>query len=389
MSNSKRQTIASRLKKRAYKVAIAAAIIALGAGTCTAIVRADSCSSVSDCQSQISNLSSQNGSLTSTVDQLQQQASSYQDAINLLQQQISAVEAAITANQNEQALLQQKIADYQQKITLQKQLLGEDIKAMYVNGGMSSIEMLASSDNLSQYVDQQEYRGVIQSKIQSMLNAIAQLEAQVKDKESQVAGLIQSESDQKNQLAADQAQQTQMLNYNQQQQDQYNSEISSNNQRIASLRAKQAQLNLELSSGGGRVVAGDPGHGGYPNYLAAAPKDSLIDPWGMYNRECVSYTAWKVQQTFGYMPYWGGNGNANQWPGDARAAGIPTGSTPKVHSVAIWNVGYYGHAMWVEAVNSDGSIWVSQYNYSFDGNYSEMLVEPSMASQLTYIYFGG
>ncbi len=76
-----------------------------------------------------------------------------------------------------------------------------------------------------------------------------------------------------------------------------------------------------------------------------------------------------------------------QWPGDARAAGIPTSSTPKADTVAIWNVGAFGHAMWVEAVNADGSLWVSQYNYSYNGQYSEMSVSASMAKQLTYIYF--
>ena len=38
--------------------------------------------------------------------------------------------------------------------------------------------------------------------------------------------------------------------------------------------------------------------------------------------QCVSYTAWKVYQKNGYMPYWGGVGNANQWPGNADSAGI-------------------------------------------------------------------
>ena len=130
-------------------------------------------------------------------------------------------------------------------------------------------------------------------------------------------------------------------------------------------------------------VAGDPGHGGYPAVWNNSAQDSLIDNWGMYNRECVSYTAWKVYQTFGYMPYWGGSGNANQWPGDARAAGIATGSTPRVHSVAIWNVGAFGHAMWVEGV-SGNTIYVSQYNYDYQGHYSEMSIN---ASGLTYIYF--
>ena len=45
--------------------------------------------------------------------------------------------------------------------------------------------------------------------------------------------------------------------------------------------------------------------------------------------------------------------------------------------------------MWVEAVNPDGSLWVSQYNYSYNGLYSEMAVSAAQAKTFTYIYFGG
>jgi len=151
-------------------------------------------------------------------------------------------------------------------------------------------------------------------------------------------------------------------------------------QEIADLQAAQIAANQRLD---GTIVAGDPGHGGYPAAWDNAAQDSRLDSWGMYNRECVSYAAWKVYQTYGSMPYWGGVGNANEWPGDARRAGIPTGSTPRVHSVAISMRGYYGHAMWVEAV-SGNMVYVSQYNYDLHGHYSEMWIN---GSSLTYIYF--
>src|SRR6202012_3802329 len=130
-------------------------------------------------------------------------------------------------------------------------------------------------------------------------------------------------------------------------------------QEIAQLQAAQLTANQSLD---GSIVAGDPTHGGYPAAWDNARQDSTLDNWGMYNRECVSYAAWKVYQTYGSMPYWGGEGNANEWPGDARRAGIPTGSTPEPRSVAISMRGYYGHAMWVEKV-SGNMIYVSQYNY--------------------------
>jgi surface antigen len=151
-------------------------------------------------------------------------------------------------------------------------------------------------------------------------------------------------------------------------------------QKIANLLAAQVAANQNL---GGSIVAGDPNHGGYPAKWDNARQDSLLDSWGMYNRECVSYAAWKVHQAYGTMPYWGGNGNANRWVANAKAAGIPTSTTPKVHSVAISMHGYYGHAMWVEKVEGN-KIYVSQYNYDLHGHYSEMWIN---ASGLTYLYF--
>ncbi|MFZ1483937.1 MAG: CHAP domain-containing protein [Candidatus Saccharimonadales bacterium] len=133
----------------------------------------------------------------------------------------------------------------------------------------------------------------------------------------------------------------------------------------------------------GTVVAGDSKHGGYPAKWDNARQDSLVDSWGMYNRECVSYAAWKVHQAYGTMPYWGGIGNANQWVRNAKRTGIPTSTAPKVGSVAISMAGYYGHAMWVEAVEGN-MIYISQYNYDLNGRYSEMWVD---GRNFTYIYF--
>ncbi|MBP7857510.1 MAG: CHAP domain-containing protein [Candidatus Saccharimonadales bacterium] len=341
-----------------------------------------------DYQAQINALTAENDSNRAALGELEMQASSYADAITKLQQQIDALQASINANMDLQAELQKQIAAAQAEIDRQREILAEDIKAMYVDGTPSSLEMLASSDNFSDYVDKQEYRSRVQTKLQDTLKKIAELEKQLQEQKAKVEALIRDMQIQQSTMSADRAKQWELLNMNESKQAEYDALIKANNSKVAQLRAAQAAANRRLTGGtAGGVTAGDPSHGGYPAYLDNAAQDSLVDPWGMYNRECVSYTAWKVFQTYGYMPYWGGVGNANQWPGNAARAGIPTGSTPRVGSVAVWNVGYYGHVMWVEAVNADGSIWISQYNYDFNGHYSEMLVSAGMASNLTYIYF--
>jgi peptidoglycan DL-endopeptidase CwlO len=330
---------------------------------------------------QIQQLEEQNAANQVQSDSLAATAASYQQAIDALNSQISSLQQNIVNTQSQIDSLQAQIEQAQKELDHQKQVLGENIKTMYLEGDISTLEVLASSKDLSDFVNKQEYRNSVANKVKDSVDKINNLKVQLTKQQRQQQDLLADLQNQQAQLQAQQNQQAQLLAYTESQKATYDQQISSNNAQIMSLRAQQAALNRKL---GGVPVAGDPGHGGYPAVWNNAAQDSMLDSWGMYNRECVSYTAWKVYQTFGYMPYWGGNGNANQWPGDAQRAGIPIGSTPKAHSVAIWNVGAFGHAMWVEAV-SGNTIYVSQYNYDYQGHYSEMSIS---ASGLTYIYFG-
>src|SRR4029078_8399133 len=149
------------------------------------------------------------------------------------------------------------------------------------------------------FVDKEQTRNVVQEKVKDTLTTINQLKVQLEQKQRQLAGLMDDLKTQQSQLSDDEAQQSKMLAYTEGQKAAYDSQIRNNNSQIASLRAQQRAANAAL---GGRVVAGDPGHGGYPSVWDHAIQDSMIDNWGMFNRECVSYTAWKVYQTFGHMP---------------------------------------------------------------------------------------
>jgi surface antigen len=77
-------------------------------------------------------------------------------------------------------------------------------------------------------------------------------------------------------------------------------------------------------------------------------------------------------------------GHAYQWVATTSRHGIPNGRTPKEGSVAYWAVGTYGHVMYVEKLNGDGTMWVSDYNWNRDGAYH--YYKRSTAG-LTYIYF--
>jgi len=331
-------------------------------------------------QDQINELNSQNSNTRALVNDLAAQAASFQDAIAKLQAQINGLQAAINANVALQNDLQRQIAEAQAEIDRQRAILAQDIKAMYVDGTPDTLEMLATSKNLSEFVDKQEYRSRVQKKIQETMTKIAELQKQLQNQKARVETLIKEQQAQQAQLDADRAKQQEMLSYNEGQQAAYNDQIRNNSAKIAELRAAQIAANRKLGS---RAVAFS-GDNSYPWQNRGF--NAGLDDWGMYIRQCVSYTAWKVHEAYGNMPGWGWQvkGNANEWVSNARAMGIPTGSTPKPGSVGISFAGYYGHAVWVEEV-SGGSVLVSEYNYDWAGNFRRATYP---ASSFTYIYFG-
>jgi peptidoglycan hydrolase CwlO-like protein len=324
---------------------------------------------------QINALQQQNSGARGSLSALQDQASSYQDAINKLQAQINDLQGKINDNLAQQAALQQQITDNQNKLDQQKAVLGSDIKAMYVDGQPTTLEMLASSGNLSDFVDKEQYRTNVQTKIQDTLKKINTLQSELKKQKLAVDQLLADLQHQQGDLDAARSQQASLLAYNVSQQNQFNQQIAANQSKIGELRRQQAILNARYNIGTFKTSAD---HGGYPDAWNNAPQDSFIDPWGMYNRECVSFTAFKVHQAYlagqtdRDMPYWGGYGNANQWDDNARSMGITVDNNPTPGSVGISNAGFYGHAVWVETVSPDKSqVYIQQYNQQLTGQYSE------------------
>lgn len=76
-------------------------------------------------------------------------------------------------------------------------------------------------------------------------------------------------------------------------------------------------------------------------------------------------------------------GNANTWYARAAAYGLPVGSQPRAGAVGTTGEGYYGHVVYVERVNGDGTILISEMNYA--GLYSQRS-RTANANEFRYIY---
>ncbi len=127
----------------------------------------------------------------------------------------------------------------------------------------------------------------------------------------------------------------------------------------------------------------------YPSKYKNAAKDSIVDEWNFYNRECTSFVAWCLNSRNGvnftnqYMGLsrWG---HAKNWISAAQSIGITVDMYPKTGSVACLTTGTYGHVAWVKSVSGD-NIEIEEYNYNSNGNFNTRTINRNSMSGYIHI----
>lgn len=84
--------------------------------------------------------------------------------------------------------------------------------------------------------------------------------------------------------------------------------------------------------------------------------------YGAGGGQCVN---WALYMRPDLQKYAGSLGNANTWASVAASFGIGVDRNPTPGSIFQTSSGWYGHVGYVEAVNGDGSITVTEMNYSY------------------------
>src|SRR5690606_9248428 len=91
-------------------------------------------------QQQINELTAENNQTKAQLNALKIEAGSYEETINALTEQINAFQAEINRRQAESEELQRQIVIKEAELEKQRDLLGQNIKAMYLEGDISTIE---------------------------------------------------------------------------------------------------------------------------------------------------------------------------------------------------------------------------------------------------------
>lgn len=115
---------------------------------------------------------------------------------------------------------------------------------------------------------------------------------------------------------------------------------------------------------------------------AQTPNVAPLRSYDGSNTYDYGYCTWYVKNRRGAsLP--NGLGNANTWYSRAAAMGMAVGSEPRAGAVGTTTRGGLGHVVYVESVNADGSINISEMNREGWGVISHRTAN---ASEFVYIY---
>lgn len=276
--------------------------------------------------------------------------------INRLNQEIQMYEARIVANRAKAEDLRGQIAENTKKLELQKDALTSMIIDMYLDGDTDELMVLASSESLSDYADKQTRLDSARDKISTSAQMVQTLKEDLEAQKKEVDRIV-----------ADQELQQSAIEQTKQREETLVAQYKANAEAYTAeaeeaRKTKEAEIAEAIRKANSTGAIGN-GTNTYPKRSSCPADDLRYIFGGGYVCQCTSYAAWKVKERYGIsISAWG---DAKNWGASASSLGYRVDKTPEAGSVAYTTSGSYGHVMWIESVNSNGTVNLSEYNNSY------------------------
>ena len=363
------------------------------------------CANSADCMAAVKAEEEANANAAAAQDA----SNRYQNKVNELNAQIASTERVIADTKAQIKELNKQIEETEEKLNDEQEALAELLINMHFEGDSEPITILAGSSSISDLAEKQARAEVVKQQISATAVKIKEAKEQLEADKAEVEQLLESQKQLKEDLATSKAEQQELVT-------KYANDAAAYEE--AAKAAIEAQREAELAE-----IAAHPdlyqgsSFSGYNNYewQDKCPQENAWYitylngyPIGGAVCQCTSYAGWKVWKRFGYSIAWG---DASSWDdyawADSRVTRVD--NNPEPDSVGQADGGYYGHVWWVESINADGSVNITEYNnpyatclyqtggdqyycgYHYDeypsGDFGSRTMSAAVAAQYTYIHF--
>ncbi|MBQ1387687.1 CHAP domain-containing protein [Candidatus Saccharibacteria bacterium] len=287
----------------------------------------------------------------------------FQMKVSELSMEISSRESEIVQTEVQIKELKKQIYQTQLKLEEEQEALAELLINMHFEGDSEPIQILAGSSSISDLAEKAAREEVVKQQISVSAVAVRSAKQQLEDDKAEVEELLASQQAAKEALVAKRGEQQNLVEKYQNDAEAYAEVAKAAQEAQRAAEKAEQEAHPELYRGSAYTGANT-----YPwQEDCPAKQDWYGTVWdgyyiGGYVCECVSYTGWKAYEAYGVVLAWG---NAYSWDDRARAAGYTVDHTPAAGTIGQVDGGAYGHVFWVESVNGDGSINVTEYNNSY------------------------
>ena len=428
------------MKKRLLTVLVTGTVLSLGA-LAPSVNAQDYDSQINSVNSSIANINEKKSAVNSTIDSLAKELSDVQTKIDTTQAKKAEVQEQIETLKAEIAKLEKVIAERNTR-------LEEQARSVQTNGARSYVDFLLNAESLSDAVSRIGVVMDLMSANRELMQQQAEDKKQVESKEeAQQEKLAEQEAAEK-ELASLQTElndtfsknKVLLANLSQEElaeiakRDGLVAEKEAFQKRLAEEKAKAEAEAARIAEASRQALAAQASQSqttatqtSYEAPAAAASTASTstassststpaaqtqtssytyttgggfpaVDPSfraslnGGYFGQCTYYVFNRMAQVgtpIGHSMM----GNAAEWPAYARSYGYSVSHSPSAGSAIVFQQGLagadptYGHVAFVEAVNADGSVYISEMNVRGLNVISYRTISASVAAQATYIRF--
>ena len=427
----------NHLKKRLLTVLVTGTVLSLGA-LAPSVNAQDFDSQIETVNSSIANINEKKSAVNSTIDTLAKELSDVQTKIDATQAKKAEVQEQIETLKAEIAKLEKVIAERNSR-------LEEQARSVQTNGARSYLDFLLNAESLSDAVSRIGVVMDLMSANRELMQQQAEDKKQVESKEeAQQEKLAEQEAAEK-ELASLQTElndtfsknKVLLANLSQEElaeiakRDGLVAEKEAFQKRLAEEKAKAEAEAARIAEASRQALAAQASQSQttatQTSYQAPAPAAAstaststastpaapaqtssytyttgggfpAVDPSfraslnGGYFGQCTYYVFNRMAQVgtpIGHSMM----GNAAEWPSYARSYGYSVSNSPSAGSAIVFQQGLagadptYGHVAFVEAVNADGSLYISEMNVRGLNVISYRTISASVAARATYIRF--
>ena len=429
------------MKKRLLTVLVTGTVLSLGA-LAPSVNAQDFDSQIETVNSSIANINEKKSAVNSTIDSLAKELSDVQTKIDSTQAKKAEVQEQIETLKAEIAKLEKVIAERNTR-------LEEQARSVQTNGARSYLDFLLNAESLSDAVSrigvvmdlmganrelmqqQAEDKKQVESKEEAQQEKLAEQEAAEKELASLQTELNDTFS--KNKVLLANLSQEELAEIAKR--DGLVAEKEAFQKRLAEEKAKAEAEAARIAEASRQALAAQASQSQttatQTSYEAPAPaaastaststaSSSTSTPAAQTQTSSYTYTtgggfpavdpSFRASLNGGYFgqcTYYVFNrmaqvgtpighsmmGNAAEWPSYARSYGYSVSNSPSAGSAIVFQQGLagadptYGHVAFVEAVNADGSLYISEMNVRGLNVISYRTISASVAARATYIRF--